>query len=242
MVALIEVKNLSVELNGKTLLKDLSFSIGYGETLVLLGPNGAGKSTLTHVLMGDPRYKIVSGEILFEGKNILDLETFERARLGMFLSFQQPVVLSGVSYVNFLRTSYNSMKGLEMKLVNFHKLLKEKMKLLKMDESFRKRFVNEGFSGGEKKRSELLQMLLFEPKLALLDEIDSGLDTDALKLFSTQIAELQKKNKMGLFLITHNTKILKFLDVNKVIILKNGKITHNGAWNLIEEVEKKGFN
>lgn len=237
----IEIKNLYVSVEGKEILKDLSLTWNFGEILVVLGPNGAGKSTLSNVLMGHPKYEITSGLILFDGENITTLDAQERAKLGLFMSFQHPAEISGVTMANFLRTSYNALKETNLKTIEFQKILKEKMDLLHMDASFRRRSINAGFSGGEKKRSEILQLLLFEPKFAILDEVDSGLDVDALKIVSQSISKVQKETKMGIFIITHYNKILSYVKADRVIILKAGKIVREGGAELIKEVEEKGF-
>jgi Fe-S cluster assembly ATP-binding protein len=240
-MSLIEIKNLSAEINGKKVLNDINLEFNLDEVNVFLGPNGAGKSTLANVLMGNPKYIVTSGNIYFEGKNITELEADERSKLGLFLSFQNPEEVEGVTLLNFLRTSYNLVKGEELNLRNFIKLLEEKMNSLNMPKSFRSREINVGFSGGEKKRSEILQLLLLEPRFAILDELDSGLDVDALKLIGESIKKLKNEIKTGFMVITHNNKILDYLNVDKVFILVDGSIKKVGSKNLIDLIEKEGF-
>lgn len=240
-MSLVEIKNLSVEIEGKLVLKNVSLEMNTNSINVFLGPNGAGKSTIANVLMGNPKYKIVSGEIFFDGKDITNQSPDLRAKEGLFLSFQNSYEIDGVTMLNFLRTSYNLLKGKEMQLREFIKILEEKMSFLEMDKSFRARELNVGFSGGEKKRSEMLQLLLYEPKFAILDELDSGLDVDALKLIKKVILELKEKNKTGFMIITHNNKVLEFVEPDNVFVLINGEIKKKGGKELILEVEKQGF-
>lgn len=240
-MAELEIKNLSVSVEGKEVISDVSFSVSDNEVHVLVGPNGAGKSTILGAIVGNPAYEVTSGDILLDGESVLEKEVDERAKAGLFMAFQHPVEIPGVSLVNFLRTSYKSIVNPDVKISEFSKLLKEKMNFLNMDTSFRGRHINSGFSGGEKKRSELLQMLLLEPKIALLDEIDSGVDVDALKLISNAMKELQNKNTSFL-LISHHNKLLKEVIPDRVTVLKNGKITSTGGPELLEKVEQEGFN
>ncbi|MCA9460372.1 MAG: Fe-S cluster assembly ATPase SufC [Nanoarchaeota archaeon] len=238
----LELKNLFVKVAGKDILSDVNLKIKAGEVCVLMGPNGAGKSTISNVIMGNPKYEVVSGDIILDGEVITNLKTNERAKKGLFMSFQHPSEISGVTMANFLRTSYNIMHEKKLNVGQFHKLLKEKMLDLNMDGKFRSRFVNAGFSGGEKKRSEILQLVLFEPSFAILDEIDSGLDVDALKLVAKNINILKTKNNMGIIIITHYNKILDYLKADKVFVLKNGKIVREGGACLAKEIEVSGFN
>lgn len=238
----LEIFNLHVEVSGKEILKGVSFVVNTEEVLVVMGPNGAGKSTLSNVLMGHPKYIITSGKILFDGVDITNLSTEKRAKLGIFMSFQNPLEISGVTFTNFLRTSYNAIKGTEIKLGDFTQNIKEKMKFLEMDDKFRLRSVNVGFSGGEKKRAEILQMMLLEPKFAILDEVDSGLDVDALKTVAKGINFVKEKNKSSVMMITHNSKILEYVKPDKVIVLKNGKIIREGDLVLAKKIHEEGFN
>lgn len=240
-MVLLEIKNLTVKVEGKLVLESLNVDVDEGNVEVLLGPNGAGKSTLLGVIMGNPKYHVVAGDIIFEGESILGLSVEERAKKGIFMAFQHPVEIPGVSLVNFLRTSYKSVVNPDVKMSDFSKLLKEKMKFLEMDTSFRGRHVNSGFSGGEKKRSELLQMLLLEPKLLLLDEIDSGVDVDAMKVISKSLQELKNKGST-ILLISHHNSLLKEIVPQKVTILKQGSIDSRGGQELLEKVELEGFN
>jgi Fe-S cluster assembly ATP-binding protein len=233
---------LVVKVEDKEVLKNVSFKIDTSEVCILMGPNGAGKSSLSNVLLGNPKYEVVSGDIVFNGKRINDLGTDERAKLGMFMSFQHPVEIDGVTMTNFLRTAYNSLKGKNLKINEFMKILNEKLKELEMDSKFRTRFVNKGFSGGEKKRSEMLQLLLFEPKFAILDEVDSGLDVDSIKLVAKAVNKVITENKTGVLLITHNNKFLDFVKADKVIVLKNGEIEKEGSIEILKEISEKGFN
>lgn len=238
----LEIKNVSSQVGGKTILSDVSLDVKQNEVVVILGPNGAGKSSIAQAIIGNPTYEITSGSIILDGENITDLPVEERAKKGIFLSFQQPQEISGITMANFLRSSYNSVKGTSFNLAQFHKLLKEKMQILEMDPSFRTREVNKGFSGGEKKRSELLQLLLFEPKFAILDEIDSGLDVDALRKLSSVIAKAKEETKAGFIIITHHTALLDVIEPDKVIVIKKGQIVEQGDKSLVEKIQKEGFN
>ncbi len=240
-MVLLEVKNLFVKVEGKEVLSDVSFKIDSNEVCILMGPNGAGKSSLSNVLFGNPKYEVVSGKIIFDGKKINDLTTDERAKLGMFMSFQHPVEIDGVTMTSFLRIAYNSLRGTNLKINEFMKILNEKLKELEMDSKFRTRFVNKGFSGGEKKRAEMLQLLLFEPKFAILDEVDSGLDVDSIKLVSKAVNKVITENKTGVLLITHNNKFLDFVKADKVIVLKNGRIENEGGVEVLKKISEKGF-
>ena len=236
----LEIKDLSVEVEGKEVLSSISLTINEAEVHVLLGPNGAGKSTLLGTIMGHPSYKVTKGDIILDGKSVLEMDVGERSKAGLFMAFQHPVEIPGVSLVNFLRTSYKAVVDPNVKMSAFSKLLKEKMQFLNMDTAFRGRHVNSGFSGGEKKRSELLQMLLLEPKFALLDEIDSGVDVDAMKLISKSMMDLKEKGTTFL-LISHHNKLLQEVVPDKVSVLKNGTITNTGGAELLEKIEQAGF-
>ena len=239
---MLEIKNLYVEHEGKIILKGVNLSLKPGEIHALMGPNGSGKSTLANVLMGHPKYKIVSGDILLNGKSISNISPDGRAREGLFLSFQNPVEVSGVTVSNFLRQAYNSLKEKKLSLLEFRHLLEQKAKELDMDTDFLARYLNEGFSGGEKKKAEILQLLVLNPKIAILDETDSGLDIDSLK----KVAEGVKKfvgsdsGKMVL-IITHYKRILDYLKPNKVSILSDGKVVASGGEEVVEMLEEKGY-
>jgi Fe-S cluster assembly ATP-binding protein len=237
----LSVTNLNVSINNKKILNNINFDLKSDEIVVLMGPNGAGKSSLINALMGNPKYK-VSGEIIFNGKNILDLDTNERAKLGLFMTFQQPVEIDGVTFSSFLKSMYNEIKNENLRTEEFFKLLDSKLEEVNFDKSFRSRFVNVGLSGGEKKRAEILQMLLLEPKFVFLDEIDSGVDVDSLKLISSKILELKQKTKMGILLITHYNKILEYIKPDRVLILNNGTIEKEGDYSLAKEILENGFN
>ncbi len=242
MTETIELKNVYVKVQEKEILKGINLKVKKGEVHVIMGPNGAGKSTILNTIMNHPNYELTQGDILLDNDSSKELEVNEVAQKGIFMCFQSPVEIDGVTMVNFLRTSYNAIKKEEMKMAPFHKLVKEKMQELNMDPSFRIRSVNVGFSGGEKKRSEILQLSIIEPDFALLDELDSGLDVDALKLLSEQILKIKNKTNMGIILVTHHSKILKYLKPDFVHVLKDGKIVEEGGFELVERIEGKGFN
>ena len=234
------IKDLHVNVEGKEVLKGVTLEIKKGQVHALMGPNGAGKSSLGQILMGNPRYEITKGQILLDDKNITELPPNERAKLGLFMSFQYPAEVSGVTLSNFLRIARNSVKGESMGVIDFHKLLKHKMEELSMDSSFAKRYINQGFSGGEKKRSEILQMSILEPKYAILDECDSGTDVDSLKIISEGINKMRSP-QCGILIITHYYRILHYLTPDVVSVMINGKIVKTGGKALAEEIDKKGF-
>ena len=241
---MLKIKNLQASVNKKTILKGLNLTIKPGELHAIMGPNGSGKSTLANVLSGKEGYEIKKGKVTFLKKDLLDLEPEDRAGEGLFLAFQYPVEIPGVSGMNFLRTTINAIrkykKQKELDGVNFLKILREKAKFIKMDENLIKRSVNTGFSGGEKKRSEILQMTLLEPKLAILDETDSGLDIDALKTVANGVNNLKNDNRSFL-VITHYQRLLNYIVPDKVHIMSKGKIVKSGDKNLAIELEKKGY-
>ena len=237
----LKLKDLSVMVGGKKILEKINLEIKSGEVVVLMGPNGAGKSTIFNAIAGNPNYKIINGEINLSNENITDTQPEERAKKGLFLSFQNPVEIDGVTMTSFLRSAYNSIKGKNVNVIEFQKLIKEKMAFLEMDSKFRVRSINKGFSGGEKKRSEILQMLLFEPKFALLDEIDSGLDVDALKIVSKGIEKVKNESNTGILIITHYNKILDYVKPNRVYILKKGEIVESGDGEIAKRIENRGF-
>ena len=241
---LLEVKNLYAGIDGKTILKGLNLQIKCGEVHAIMGPNGSGKSTLAKVLAGHPSYQVTKGEILFDGKNLFDLAPDERAREGIFMAFQYPVEVPGVSNSQFLRLAYNEkMKhvgGEELDPLEFNDLLKEKAKIVEMSSDFFKRSVNVGFSGGEKKRNEILQMAVLEPKLALLDETDSGLDIDALRVVANGVNQLKNEDN-GIILVTHYQRLLDYITPDFVHVLAGGKIVKEGGKELALELEEKGY-
>jgi Fe-S cluster assembly ATP-binding protein len=235
------INDLHVNVEDKEIVKGINLDIKEGEITVLMGPNGSGKSSLANVIMGNPRYKITKGQIKYKGKNILDLKVNERAKLGLFLSFQYPLEIPGVSVSNFLRTAYNSLNDKKISVIEFKKLIEEKMSLLKIDKSFSQRYLNEGFSGGEKKRMEILQMSVLNPKLAVIDEVDSGADVDSLKIMANGIKFLNKNNNMSVFIITHYNRILQYIKPDKVYVMINGKIADTGTGKLADEIEESGY-
>ena len=237
---LLDIKGLHAGVEGKEILKGLSLTVGKGEVHVILGPNGSGKSTLMNVIMGHPKYEVTAGSIAFEGEDITQLKTFERARKGLFLSFQTPEEIPGISVENMIRTAKQAVSGERVKLLPFRRKLKEMMEELKIKPEYADRYLNVGFSGGEKKRNEILQLLMLEPKLALLDETDSGLDVDAVQIVSEGVAKFHNEDNSCL-IITHNTRILEKLTVDRVHVLMNGTIVEEGGAELIEEINRRGF-
>ena len=237
---LLQVKDLRVTVQDKEILKGVDFQINEGEVHALMGPNGSGKSTLSNALMGHPRYTVTQGSILFKGEDITGLTADQRARKGMFLAFQYPTSIPGVSVTNFLRTILKAVRGKEIPVKEFRQELKTKMELLEMRESFAGRYVNEGFSGGEKKRLETLQMSLLEPTLAILDETDSGLDIDALRIVSEGINHLRSPQR-GMLVITHYQRLLNYVQPDVVDVLVNGRIEKTGGKELALELESKGY-
>ncbi|MBI4163206.1 MAG: Fe-S cluster assembly ATPase SufC [Candidatus Aenigmarchaeota archaeon] len=245
----LEIKNLHVSIDNKQILKGLDLTIKSGEMHAIMGPNGSGKSTLSFAIMGHPKYTIDSGDILLDGQSILEMPTDKRAKAGLFLSFQYPSEIPGVGMTNFLMTAKNAMAngGPKASAGEFLKEMKEKMSMLKMDEAFIKRNVNEGFSGGEKKRAEILQMSVLKPKFAVLDEVDSGLDIDALKAVAEGINQTAKigggtdSQKTGVLMITHYQRILEYVKPHFVHIMMDGKIIKSGGFEIAEELESKGY-
>ena len=241
---MLKIEDLHVNVKDKKILQGINLEVKPGEVHAMMGPNGSGKSTLANVLSGRDGYEIVKGKISYLKENLLELEPEDRACKGLFLAFQYPVEIPGVSGINFLRTTLNSIKKYrkqkELDGVNFLKLLRKKAKILKIDEKLIKRSVNTGFSGGEKKRSEILQMSLLEPKLAILDETDSGLDIDALKIVANGVNKLKNKNRSFL-IITHYQRLLNHIIPDKVHVLSKGRIIKSGDKNLAIELEKKGY-
>jgi len=238
----LKVEDLHVEIEGKEILKGVSLEIKGGEVHALMGPNGSGKSTLAYALAGHPRYEVTRGRVLLNGEDLLDMEVDERARAGLFLAFQYPAEITGVPMANFLRTAINARreKGNEISLAEFGRKLREQMKKLQMSEDFASRYLNEGFSGGEKKRSEILQMALLEPKIAVLDETDSGLDIDGLRIVSEGVNALRGPD-LGVLCITHYYRILQYLKPDFVHVLLDGRIVRSGGKELAVELEEKGY-
>lgn len=237
---MLEIENLSAGVDGKEILHGLNLRVGKGEVHVILGPNGSGKSTLMNVIMGHPKYEIFSGTIKFEGEDLTQLKTFERARRGIFLSFQTPEEIPGITVENMLRTAKQSITGKTVKILQFRKKLHDTMEQLQIGKEYSSRYLNVGFSGGEKKRNEILQLLMLEPKLALLDETDSGLDVDAVQIVSNGVAKFHNAEN-SCVIITHNTQILKSLSVDKAHVLLHGRIVQSGGAELVEEISEKGY-
>ena len=241
---LLEVKDLHAGIDGKEILKGLNLEVNIGEVHAIMGPNGSGKSTLSKVLAGHPSYEVMSGEVLYEGKNLLELDPDERAREGVFMAFQYPIEVPGVSNAQFLRLAYNEKQkhlgGEELDPLEFKDLLKERAKVVEMDASFMTRSVNEGFSGGEKKRNEILQMAVLEPKLAVLDETDSGLDIDALRVVAGGVNQLQGPDK-AIIVVTHYQRLLNYIVPDFVHVLADGRIAREGGKELALELEEKGY-
>ena len=239
---LLETQNLNAGLeDGKQILKDLNIQINPGETHVLMGPNGAGKSSLGNTLMGNPVYQVTGGKILFKDQDITEESTDVRAKLGMFMSFQNPLEVPGISLETFIRSAIHHKTGEHVKLFQFQKELKKCMELLNMDPSYAKRDLNVGFSGGERKKSEILQLLMLKPDFAILDETDSGLDVDAVRVVSKGIEEYQKTVGGSLLIITHSTKILESLNVDFTHVLVNGHIVKTGDGSLVSQINESGF-
>ena len=237
---MLEIKNLHARAGDKEILHGLNLRVAKGEIHVILGPNGSGKSTLMNVILGHPKYEITGGEIFFEGNDLTALKTFERARRGIFLSFQNPEEIPGITVENMLRTARQAITGEKIKVLRFHKELLALMKELQIAPEYANRYMNVGFSGGEKKRNEILQLLTLNPKLALLDETDSGLDVDAVEIVSSGVAKFHNENN-SCIIITHNAQILKHLPVTHAHILLNGQIVKDGGAELVSEVSERGY-
>ena len=237
---MLKIENLRVEVDGNEIVKGLDLEVGRGEVHAIMGPNGSGKSTLANVLMGHPRYDVTEGSVTFEGEDVLELEPDERAKMGMFLAFQYPSEVPGVSVANFLRTAVNSVREDELSPMEMYKLLQEKMAVMRMDPKFAERYLNEGFSGGEKKRNEILQLLMLEPRLAILDETDSGLDIDALQVVARGVNEMRGPD-FSAVLITHYQRILRYIDPDHVHVMLDCRLVTSGGKGLAEELEEKGY-
>lgn len=237
----LDIQNITVEVNKKKILKDFSLTINSGEIHAIMGPNGVGKSTLSKTIMGDKNYKLVSGDIFFDGKKLNDLEVDERARLGIFLGMQMPLEIEGVTNADFLRTALNTKEGTNFKLMPFINKLDRVVDELKMDKSMIHRGINSGFSGGERKKNEILQMYMLEPSLVILDEIDSGLDVDSLRVVGENVMKYYKDKNPGILLITHYQRLLDYIHPTHVHILKGGKIVKSGDASLVSIIEEKGY-
>src|ERR671923_2818705 len=238
--ATLEVRGLHASVEGKEILKGIDLVVPQGEVHAIMGPNGSGKSTLANVIMGRPSYRVTAGEIRFKGQDIMSLKPDRRAQLGLFLAFQYPTEIPGVSVVNFLRSAYNAVKAEQISALAFRKRLKEKMTLLGVEDAMVSRYVNQGFSGGEKKKNEVLQLAVLEPDMAVLDETDSGLDIDSLKAVATGITQLIGPN-LGVLLITHYQRILNYITPDFVHVMLDGRIVKSGGKELAQELEEKGY-
>ncbi len=247
MGAALEIRNLHVNVEGQPILKGVNLTVKQGEIHALMGPNGSGKSTLTNTIMGHPAYEVTAGQIIFDGVDLLELETDERSRLGLFVAFQYPVAIPGVTVANFLRNAINARRKAEnpedkgIPIPQFRKMMIEKMDMLKMDHSFAGRYLNDGFSGGEKKRAEILQMAVLQPRIAIMDETDSGLDIDALRIVAEGAEMLTKSLDLGVLVITHYQRILNHIQPQFVHIMMDGQIVERGGPDLALHLEEHGY-
>ncbi len=244
MTEALEIRNLRVAVDGREILKGVNLVVPKGEIHALMGPNGSGKSTLAQTLLGHPRYEVLEGEVLWKGQNILELSPDERAKLGLFLAFQHPIEIPGVVLGNFLHIAYQAVKGVEIPIGQFNRMLMQKMRMLDMDPSFIGRGLNEGFSGGERKRCEILQMALLEPEFAIMDETDSGLDIDGVRVVANAVNKLyeQSGGQMGFLIITHYSRILRYIQpLHKTHIMMDGQVVLSGDPKLVDELEERGY-
>jgi Fe-S cluster assembly ATP-binding protein len=236
----LEIQNLHVRIEEREILRGLDLTVRKGETHALMGPNGSGKSTLANTIMGNPNYEVTEGRILFNGEDMTEADPDERARAGLFMAFQYPATIPGVSVANFLRMAVNAKRDEPIKVKEFGKLLGENMEILKIDRAFTSRYLNEGFSGGEKKRAEILQLAMLKPEIAVLDETDSGLDVDALRIVADGVNALSGP-EMGSLIITHYTRILDYVKPQFVHIMLDGRIVREGGPELADELEDRGY-
>lgn len=239
-MSLLSIKNLHAEVEDKNILSGLDLTIGLGEIHVIMGPNGAGKSTLANVLMGHPNYDVTEGQVTFDGENLLEMSVDERAKSGLFMSFQHPQEVPGVTLSNFIRTAKREITGQPVQMLTYGASLKQKLNRLNMREDYLDRSLNQGFSGGEKKKSEVLQMAMLEPKLAVLDETDSGLDIDAIRIVYEEIQHLSKADN-SIIIITHYNKILDYIKPDAIHVLVDGKIVASGDRSLADRIERDGY-
>ena len=238
--ATLEVRNLHVDVEGKEILKGIDLVVAQGEVHAIMGPNGSGKSTLANVVMGRPGYAVTAGEVRFKGQEIMRLKPDQRAQLGLFLAFQYPTEIPGVSVVNFLRSAYNAVKGDQISALAFRKRMKEKMNMLGIEDAMVARYVNQGFSGGEKKKNEILQLAVLEPEIAILDETDSGLDIDSLKAVAEGIQRLIGPD-LGVLLITHYQRILNYITPDRIHVMMDGRLVLSGGPELAVRLEQQGY-
>ncbi len=238
---MLEIKNLHVNFKGKEILKGLNLNLAPGKIHALMGPNGSGKTTLAHVLAGDPKYNVTKGKVLLNKKNILNLNPSDRAKMGLFLSFQNPVEIEGIKLSTFLRQAYNSVHKEKLSILEFNELLEKKADELKIPREFLSRYLNKGFSGGEKKKAEILQLLVLNPRVAILDEVDSGTDVDALKMVAKAINNINKSTGMTVLIITHYSRVLKYLKPDKVFLMIDGEIVKEDNSYLADEIDEKGY-
>ena len=236
----LEIKDLHVSIEDKEILKGIDLTVRTGETHALMGPNGAGKSTLGNTIMGHPHYRVTQGDILYQGESILSWTPDARARAGLFLSFQYPTAIPGVTMVNFLRQALNAVRGKEIPVREFRVLLEEKMKLLKVPNEMARRYLNDGLSGGEKKKAEILQLGILQPRMAILDETDSGLDVDALRTVAEGVNALAGPD-LGILIITHYNRILNYIQPDVVHVLMDGRVVRSGGADLASEIESRGY-
>ena len=247
MTVALEIKNLHANVGDNRILKGIDLLVKQGETHALMGPNGSGKSTLAYTLAGHPAYEPTAGQVIFDGNDLLDLDADERSREGLFLAFQYPIAIPGVTVAKFLRQAINSRRQANnpedpgISIPDFRRLLRDKMDLLGIDQKFAGRYLNEGFSGGEKKRAEILQMAMLEPKIAIMDETDSGLDIDALRIVAEGANRLREMNNMGMLVITHYQRILNYISPDKVHIMLDGRIVETGGPELALQLEESGY-
>ncbi|SFE94464.1 Fe-S cluster assembly ATPase SufC [Alteribacillus iranensis] len=241
-VSTLKIENLHVEIDGSEIIKDFNLEIKGGEIHAIMGPNGTGKSTLASAIMGHPRYDITKGNVWLDGENVLEMDVDERAKAGLFLAMQYPSEISGVTNSDFMRSAINAKReeGNEISLMKFIRKMDAKMDALEMDQSFSQRYLNEGFSGGEKKRNEILQLLMLEPKFAILDEIDSGLDIDALKVVSNGVNDMRSPD-FGCLIITHYQRLLNYITPDKVHVMMQGRIVKSGGAELAQRLEEEGY-
>jgi len=240
----LEIRDLHVQVEDRVILKGVTLTVNRGEIHALMGPNGSGKSTLANVLMGNPFYQVVRGDVFYKGEDLLAMAPDERARKGLFIAFQYPVAIPGVTMASFLRTAVSARRGYDQELMpvgEFHKLLRQKIAELRIDPSIAGRYINEGFSGGEKKRAEILQMALLEPEIAIMDETDSGLDIDSVKVVADGVNRMYEQLGLGLVIITHYSRILHYIRPHHVHVMFDGRLVVSGGPELAEELEQKGY-